>query len=221
MLSGFPLTDAPRGRGEAMHPYQVSALGLVVDIIGAFFLAAEAIKIENLRTLRDKILRRLSHAAISPVYPLGKDEELTPARERQFREAFEFGPPWGAKHPRMFTFLHNLAGFLVFLMANWVFGGRLGVWLWDGAAWMLASTPALVAYPVIFLIAAFLIWEGTWMLGEMVHVLLIHTIRYSIGIIEFIERRTSDGVVGIVGFCLLLVGFFLQLFGTIAGGQSP
>jgi hypothetical protein len=55
-----------------MHPYQVSAIGLVTDIIGAFFLAAEAIKIENLRILRDKMLRRISHAAISPPFLAGR-----------------------------------------------------------------------------------------------------------------------------------------------------
>ena len=84
-----------------MHPYQVSAIGLVTDIIGAFFLAAEAIKIENLRILCDKMLRRISHAAITPPFQLADDEELTPAREQHFRGAFEFGPPWGAKHPQL------------------------------------------------------------------------------------------------------------------------
>ena len=203
-----------------MHPYQVSAIGLVADIIGAFFLAAEAIKIENLRILRDKILRRLSHAVISPPLQLGDDEELTPAREQQFREAFEFGLPWGAKHPHLFTLLHYVAGVLLFLGANWLSSGRVIGWLLSAAVWMLASMPALVAYAIIVLIGLYLIVGGMWMLGELVHMGLIRTIRYSMAIIEFIDHRTSDGGVGILGFSFLMVGFFLQLFGTIAGGPS-
>ncbi len=59
-----------------MHPYQISALGLVFDIVGAFFLAAEAIKIDNLRIIRDKVRARLRHATISPPFVLQHDEEL-------------------------------------------------------------------------------------------------------------------------------------------------
>lgn len=199
-----------------MHPYQLSVLGLLFDIVGAFFLAAEAIKIENLCAMRDKVLRRLRHATISPPFALGDKEELTPERERYFREAFEFGPPWGAKHPRLFTLLHYIAGILVFQAGNLLFDNRFIGWLLAAAKWILASTPPVIAYAVILLLAAWLILGGVWLLGEIVHVLITQTIHLPIKVIEFIDRRTADGGVGILGFLLLFVGFVLQLLGTVA-----
>ena len=202
-----------------MHPYQVSALGLLFDIVGAFFLSAEAIKIKNLRIMRDKVLARLRHAAVSPPFALGDDEELTPERQRQYQEAFQFGPPWGAKHPHLFTLLHYFAGVLICLAANWLLRDRLVEWFYNAATWMLASMPTVVAWLVLGFLGLWGIVGGLWMLGEIVHLLIIRVIRFSIEIIEFIDRRTADGGVGIVGFSLLVVGFLLQFFGTIAAGR--
>jgi hypothetical protein len=199
-----------------VHSYHISALGLVVDIIGAFFLAAEAIKIENLRNMRDRVLARLRHATISPPFQLQAGEELTPERERQFRVAFEFGPPWGAKHPHLFTLLHYLAGILVCLIANWFSGGRLLGWLVAAAAWIIAFFPWPIAYGVLALLGLWLIVGGLGILGEIVHILITSTISFSMEVIEFIDRHTADGGVGILGFSFLLIGFLLQLAGTIA-----
>jgi hypothetical protein len=201
-----------------MYPYHVSALGLLFDIAGAFFLAAEAIKLENLRALRDRVLRRLRHATISPPFAPSRGKPLTPEMQQYLREAREFGPPWALKHHYLFTLLHYLAGIVVLFAANWLAGGRLIGWLWAGAAWAIASMPAILAYGAILVVVVWLIGAGLWMLGELVHVTITWSIRRSITAIEFIERHTSDGGVGMFGFSLLFIGFLLQLIGTIASG---
>ncbi len=39
-----------------MQPYHFSMHGLALDIFGAFLVAVEAIKLENLRALRQRVL---------------------------------------------------------------------------------------------------------------------------------------------------------------------
>ena len=41
-----------------MQGYQYSMLGLSFDIVGAFLVAVEAIKLENVRAFRDRVLRK-------------------------------------------------------------------------------------------------------------------------------------------------------------------
>jgi hypothetical protein len=50
-----------------MEPYWWSVIGLLLDIVGAFLLAVEAIKLENLRVVRDRVLRPLSVSFRSPL----------------------------------------------------------------------------------------------------------------------------------------------------------
>lgn len=198
-----------------MHAYQANVLGLLFDIVGAFFLAAEAIKIDNLRRLRAKVLARLRHATVSPPFALGEGEELTPEREQQFREAFEFGAPWGAKHPQLFTLLHYLAGTLICLVVGALAGRYVADWLSILTDWLLKTIPAFAAYTVIALATLFFVVAGLWILGELVHMTIVGAIRRSIDVIEYVEQHAADGTVGIIGFCLIFVGFLLQLIGAI------
>lgn len=49
-----------------MTPQYLTMVGLVLDIAGGFLVAVEAIKIENLRILRDKVLNRTNSYILGP-----------------------------------------------------------------------------------------------------------------------------------------------------------
>jgi hypothetical protein len=43
-----------------MHPFELALLGLVLDIIGAFLLSVEAIKLDNFSSSKDASIFRSS-----------------------------------------------------------------------------------------------------------------------------------------------------------------
>jgi hypothetical protein len=55
------------------------------------------------------------------------------------------------------------------------------------------------------------------MAGELVYMALTRSLAGLVRAADFIQERTGDGTVGIIGFMLLFVGFVLQMVGTYAG----
>lgn len=49
-----------------MAPQHFSMIGLALDVIGALLVAVEAIKIENFRALRDRVLKKVHSYTLSP-----------------------------------------------------------------------------------------------------------------------------------------------------------
>ena len=193
-----------------MQPYHFSMFGLGLDIVGAFLLAAEAIKLENLRALRDGVLRHVRALTLSPRLivldeagrPVVPVRPLVPAD----------------RYPRLFTALHNVVGLLVVVALNELLDRRIyrlseeiAAWAW-GQAWY-AGVPLLVLFVFVGL------GPGSWLVGELVHVAVENAMSISITVLDFIDARTPDGIVGVLGFSLLFAGFVLQMYGTYLGGQ--
>jgi hypothetical protein len=197
---------------ENMQPYHFSILGLALDIMGAFLVAVEAIKLENLRALRDRVLRRIHEYTLSPRiifvddagHPLGRVQP----------------PPVPAdRYPGLFMGLHYVAGLILLVILNhvldgWVYSSFIkgGLWVLD-QPWYLAALLTLV-----FVIIGVVV--GLWMLGELVHITLTVAMQVPIKIVDFIDARTPDGTVGIIGFLLLFAGFLLQMYGAYLGGRT-
>ncbi len=177
-------------------------LGLVFDIVGAFFLAAEAIKIENIQKLRMHYLKRAHTASLSPKIRWTGSHVYVEASRR-----FLF----------FFTTLHYVAGFAVLVVVNSVLDGRLMEWFFQYTRWLLTKQwywialgiPLTIIYGGVF---------GVWIVGECVHLTVTWSLNCSVKLLKFVERRTPDGAVGILGFLLLLLGFALQVVGTYLGG---
>jgi hypothetical protein len=39
-------------------------------------------------------------------------------------------------------------------------------------------------------------------------------------VIDFVDAKTPDGTVGVIGFLLLVAGFLVQMYGAYIGGNA-
>lgn len=177
-----------------MNPAYWTMLGLAIDIVGAFLLSAEAIKVENLIRMRRKM-----------VVPI-RDESVSALRKTFSKEGFDpkgragwvvLLLPWVVIIPTMFILIgtytnsvasdppeNNRAALVAFLQ------------MVAGLALLLVVCALIV--PATFLAIAIIGYVG-------------------IVVVDFIDRHTPDGGCGIIGFLLLMSGFMLQFYGTYAG----
>lgn len=181
-------------------------LGLLFDIFGAFLLSVEAIKIENLRKFRDRFLVPMHRHTISP--------RIT------FDEGVEDTNIW-SRHLGIFMGLHWIAGLAVFVAANRLTSGwlinelaKLALWFFSFSGWMFVFVFILAAYSFVLLLL------GVWMLGEVVHIAVTFSTRCLVLFVEWLDRRTPSGGVGLIGFALLFTGFILQMYGTFTLGSG-
>ena len=65
-----------------------------------------------------------------------------------------------------------------------------------------------------FIVAVYFFVAILLLLGEIVHMLVIRASKVAMDVVALIERETASGVVGIVGFLLMLVGFLLQMYAS-------
>jgi hypothetical protein len=193
-----------------MEPHQFTMLGLVLDIIGAFFVAVEAIKLENLRTLRERVFRNAYRYTLSPRIRF-VDNETEPGPVDDVERPSE-------RYAGLFMGLHYVAGLVVLLFINHLLDGRLIAWLSQAAVW-LWTRPLYLGLPFLLLALFLGAVVGLWGLGELVHMLMTGTTKSSIRFLEFVEARTPDGTVGVLGFLLLVAGFGFQFYGTYLGGH--
>lgn len=173
-------------------------------------VAVEAIKLENLRSLRDQVLKPVHRYTLSPRINwvdeagrrVGRPQPSVPAD----------------RYPGMFMGLHYVAGLVVVIAANEWAGGYVYRLLMRGGLWALDRP-----WYVTVLLALGFVWlgviAGLWMLGELVHVAATRAVQACIRVLDFVDARTPDGTVGVIGFVLLLIGFLLQMYGSYLGGH--
>jgi hypothetical protein len=206
-----------------MKPSYWAMLGLAFDIVGAFLLAVEAIKVENLQRLRTRFLLPM-HIRILPrpfaidiPEPVdGRDSKAPPEHPMDLeRSVVVLKAPSNVKR-RLFSFvdflLHLLAGFVVLVVIDGFLDGSLlslwrpaKEWIWGLGSWLFFPTLIVALYFFVMILL---------LLGEIVHMLLIRASKVAIEVITLIERETESGVVGIVGFLLMLVGFLFQMYAS-------
>jgi hypothetical protein len=189
---------------DLVDPYHFTILGLSLDIIGAFLVSVEAIKLDNLRALREKVIRPAYKATLSPAMEIIGDEMIVHASKRYLF---------------VFTLLHYVAGLLLLLAVNALLAGRLMSSFRAVGLWLVAR-PWYVAAILAVLILVFGVIAGLWILGELVHMAIVELSKFPIRLLESIERRTPDGTVGIIGFFFLLSGFCFQIVGAFTGTRG-
>lgn len=189
-----------------MAPQHFSMIGLILDVVGALLVAVEAIKIENFRAFRDRILKKAHSFTLSPrivfVDKNGKREIVSPDEDRP-AESF----------PGLFMALHFVAGFVVVIIANGALDGLLYAYFLKAVGWFL-DLRWYWQVPVLLLTSTYGVFVVFWGLGEVVHVTLSSALNHSMKAIDLIEANTPSGTVGILGFLLLALGFLFQFIGT-------
>jgi hypothetical protein len=172
---------------------------LSCDIVGAFFLSVEAIKLQNIRTLRDKLISAGRDALTVRIRFSDEAENDADDQRERFFEHYVW----------LFTALHYVAGLLVLWGVNVVLRGRLLEWSVAAAALAIGSRPIVgIALAGVVLVLGGGV--GVWLIGECVHMAFEGVVNRAVALLEFVELRALSGAVGVIGFIFLLVGFLLQ-----------
>jgi hypothetical protein len=187
-----------------MRSYVLNLVGLVVEILGVALLSVEAIKLENLRKLRDLYLKPL-HERTKPLAIMFTDDGApADARLRYQRTTLDGCFWWGMTHT---------GSGAVSLVVLWmVLRPYLPdpVWFinhWYRWSWVARSV--FFGFWVVFVTATG-IGEGyhhssIWLTGKFVD------------LSDYIDARTPDGTIGLIGFFIVVVGFVFQFIGTWLG----
>lgn len=206
-------------------------LGLTLDIIGAFLVSVEAIKLENVRRFRD-LLVKFEHRTHSRPFAATDELDVRPEKKvpatgkrRAHRETLV--PATDEPHVQVirltlpnryywdiFDGLHWIAGFLLLIGVNEITHGLPVNLLVHSALWALDRPWYIFA---LFLIVAGYGVMCVWLLGEFVHISITKMTVIAIKGLDFIDSRTPDGTVGLVGFVFLFLGFFFQMLGSYLG----
>ena len=193
-----------------MGPYLWSVAGLIFDICGGFLLAVEAIKIENIRKLREHYLRGL--LTRTTARPFHNPTISYSAADFDALRLREFG---GRR--RLFNLLHMVPG-PALIVAIQLIGLAYGVnpattialWIWH---------MSLIWRVVAIILGIWILSIVIFGLGEMLHSLFAFAVNTTIRVLEAIDRNTPTGTTGILGFVLLFLGFLGQITGTIASAH--
>jgi hypothetical protein len=160
-----------------------------LEILGTFFLAAEAIKLHNLKTLRESFLLRPTLWA-SPI-----------ARSLQ---ATRTGQDLSGYYVSCLILLGAICIVPLALKAR---PELLHAWDWYQSTmpwpWVVA---VVVAVPVLTILALILSFVGSFVI-QMISVPVI----LAMLLLEYVEAHTASGLVGIIGFLLITVGAIARL----------
>ncbi|HLA80362.1 MAG TPA: hypothetical protein VJP78_01850 [Thermoleophilia bacterium] len=186
-----------------MRPQHLEMIGLILNIIGAFFVSVEAIKLPNLRKLRERVVLPVHRRTLSPRIVVTADRIVTSGSNASCL---------------LYVGLHYVAGLLVIILLNLMFSGMPVHWLMTAAGWTLERRWYVVV--VVILFALWCVVAGLWLLGELVHLAITGLTRAPLVLLDFIDERTPQGTIGIIGFALLFAGFCCQFWGTYLAGRQ-
>lgn len=173
-----------------MNPNILRLIGTILEVFGTFFLAAEAIKIPNLRRLKERYLIP-NFLRISPVA-----RSLKAKRE-------------GSEPPTLYVWT------LVLLGAILVYGLMLLRGPTVSEIWMMFRSivpgplviDIVVAVPVSVLLLFVLSLFGSFFIQVLSMPLIV-----AILLFDFVERHTTSGIIGALGFFLFLLGAALKSY---------
>jgi len=184
-----------------MQPHQWSLIGLLLDIVGLLLLSVEAIKLDNIRKLRTRFLLPF-HAWVKPatikfVDHDDSDDSTTTARD--------YGCAWWLfTHAGSGAVTVGVVGLLLRRMSPRASVTMLEWFAALGAGWKVAVIALLV-----ILLPNLLIY-----VGEFWHYSVIWLTGGFVAAAEFVDRKTPDGTIGLIGVALALLGFIFQFIGT-------
>ena len=199
-----------------MTPQHLTMIGLTLDIVGGFLVAVEAIKIENLRALRDRVLKRTNSYILGPQIltqgvltfygnRIARDNKCH-SENSQKKEPEESLPAMGCLP--LLT-LHVVVGFMVLLLLNKLMGGIIYTKCLSAVSelnWLLRA--ALLLLVIIIGVPL----SGS--IGSGVFSAFSVALRSTMKALDFIEAETPTGTIGIIGFLLLALGFLFQFVAT-------
>jgi hypothetical protein len=185
-------------------------IGLLVDIAGGFLVAVEAIKIENLRVLRDRFLKRTNSYILGPrIAPQQIMDDLNSGCNIESAKRNETNDSLPAMGCLTLLSLHVIAGlFPLFLIDKFTNGIVHTICLSEFSKLNLSLRILIASIAVICGIPLF----GA--IGSGIFSSISFGLKSTMKAIDFIEAETPNGTTGIIGFLLLTLGFLLQFLAT-------
>ncbi len=168
--------------------------GTAIEVAGTFLLAVEAIKLPNLRFVRDRILK-VAALKVNPIIQfVDKETSETRAAEVWIKSLFVFFIALGLS---LFYAVLRLTGNSVSDVWR-VFSSVV-----PGPIWC----DIVVAVPAVFVLLVLSSVGGT-----SVYTLVVVLLDGAIAMLSFIEKHTASGIVGILGFVTFLLGAMIKIY---------
>lgn len=171
-------------------------LASLCELLGAFLLSIEAMKLENFRRLRDRALMPL-HRLINPTIEFVDDTETGALCRKTKLTNFICDPI------NLFFVVSVVFGAgALFVISSFFLPPEVG---------LLHLIAGLVPGPtVIDIVIGFpLFLLASLVCGLILYIVLVAIIQVSIIVLNLIDRHTPTGTIGILGFLLFLIGFII------------
>lgn len=179
-----------------MDPALIRLGGSGLEVLGAFLLAVEAIKLHNLRFMREKVLK-VAALKVNPVI------RFVDAKSDEGKK--QAGETW----------INILIAFFMLLGVSITYGVLrfLGLGLRDAWAAFSGFVPGSLWVDVVAALpAGFVALLVASVVGSGAYTLVVLLLDAMIAVLDFIERHTATGVVGIVGFLFFLTGAAVKAY---------
>ncbi len=200
----------------SVAPLTLTLVGLSVDIIGALLVAVEAVKLSNLRALRDRLFVPV-HRSLQPIPIVWHEDEPYVPRRQDRLGRWVLAPWW------TWLLFHALLAALPIVLVDLLLQ-QIGLHIGRDAYRAYSHFFEHHALWVEVLLVLGTIYAGLLVIafvGEPMHQLLIRLCALPITLLSFIDRKTPDGTVGIIGAAFLIAGFSFQAAGAIASNTHP
>ena len=169
----------------------------VLEVAGTFLLAVEAIKLENLKKLRERFFARIMRA-MTPKAWVRRDASQAEINDEIAKVEFQA------------VLFIAVAGIVILLFAIRTAVPLDILWLNIGS-----QTPESWWGKTILAVGAALILLALGMvIGMLVYKLVLFPFQCSVNALEWIEAQTAAGVIGILGFFLFLCSVILRAWVT-------
>lgn len=167
--------------------------GSGLEIIGAFLLAVEAIKLRNLRFIRERVLK-VAVLKINPIITFFDAKLGEKTDDASFNSFLAF-----------LVILGVCLSYMVLRFLGLSLSDTWGVFreFVPGPLWV----DMLVSLPVV--LVALLLAN---VVGASVYSFVVFMLESMIAILEFIERHTATGFIGIMGFLFFLSGAAVKAY---------
>lgn len=183
-----------------MDHRELVLMGTALEVIGTFFLAMEAIKLPNLRFLRERIFK-VAALKINPmIHFVDKETSETRAAETWFNS--------------LFVVFIALGLSLLYITVRLTGHSLSDLWqrfssIVPGPQWLVivVAVPAAI---VTVLVSSFV--------GTAAYTLIVLVLDGAIATLSFIEKNTASGVIGILGFVTFLIGAVTKAYMEWTGG---
>jgi hypothetical protein len=178
------------------HNREIELLASILEIAGTFLLSVEAIKLEKLKALKSGLFAKVVHV-LTPKIIVEKNATGDVIRTMEQRVL-----------NRVYVILTFIGAAFLLALIQATGGSLIGIWKGFEAAgigpqWLRVIFAGLLTVSSLGLSA---------FVGFALYSITLIPFKASLKTLEWIENNTANGVIGILGFLLCLVGVLIHAY---------